>query len=141
MKEHVQHRAERAKLTAKPERRHHDARMVYARIGQHAAKVSLSQNEGRCYQDRSNAEPTQQFAGELMTDAFFCQHVEPGDAVDSAVDKSCAQQCRRGNRRLFVGVGFPGVHRRDAGLRPVTKQNEDKSQAHRCRIELVRHFH
>ena len=88
MKQHVQHRAQGAQLPAKAERRHHDPRVVDARIGQDAAEIALRQNERRGHEDGRHAEARQQFARKLVAQAFLGQHVEADDAIKGAIDEA-----------------------------------------------------
>src|SRR5262249_60946173 len=70
VKKHVQRRTERTEFAAEPERRHHDARVINARISQDAAKVALRENEGRGDQDGRDAEACEQLTGKLVAKAF-----------------------------------------------------------------------
>ena len=56
VKEHVQHRAQRAQLAAKAQRRHHDAGVVNARIRQQPPEIPLHEHERRGHQNRGDAE-------------------------------------------------------------------------------------
>ena len=126
-------------LPPKPSRRHHDARVVNARIRQHPPEIPLHEDERRGHKNGGDAETRQQLAGKFMAEAFLRQHVETHDAINGAVDERGAQQRGGGHGRFGVGVGLPSVHRRQAGLGAVTEQHQNERQPHGLRIELVRH--
>ena len=76
VEEHVQRRAQRAEFAAETQRRHHDARVVDARIGQQPAEIPLHEHERRGHEDGGDAEARQQLPGKLVAEAFLRQHVE-----------------------------------------------------------------
>ena len=140
VKEHVQHRAERAKLAAEAQRRDHDARVVDARIGEQPPKIPLHEHERRGYEDGRHAKQHQESARVIVAEAFRGQRVETHDAVKRAVDESGAEQ--RGGRhgRFRVGVGLPCMHRRETSLGAVADQHHHKPESHRGGLAFVRHF-
>ena len=79
--------------------------------------------------------------GEARAQGRLRDQVDPQQAVESAVQHPHRHEHARGRGRLAIGVGLPGVHRGQAGLRPVADQREDDAELERERMELVGQAH
>ena len=67
------------------------------------------------------------------------QHLEAQHGVERDIEQQAGQH-RRDRRRAFgMGVGQPGVQRRQADLGAIAQQQEDEGEIEQRRVELRRH--
>ena len=112
-----------------------DAHMLDRRIGEHALDVAAAvQHEGGEH-ERQQAERHHQRAGRQRAGIGRQQHLETQQRVERDVEQQSRQHRRDRGRALGMGVGQPGMQRRQADLGAVTEQQKDEGEVEQRRIE------
>ena len=114
-----------------------DAHVLDAGIGQHPLEIRLAEDEHGRHRHRDQPKEHQQLGTEGGQAGGRQQRVRAEDRQESTVQQRPGEQ--RGNDRggLAVGVGQPGVQRRQSHLGSVTDQEEQERRLEPQRIQAA----
>ena len=112
--------------------------MLDARVGQQPLEVLLADHERQRDGQAQEPEPDQQVRREARPQARDRDEVEADQGVERGDQRHARKQRADRAGRLAVGVGQPGVERRQADLGAVARQREDERQPQQARVQLRR---
>ena len=125
-------------MAAEPEGEGREAEVLDRRVGEEPLEVALGDDERQRHGEAEQPEDDEQGRRERRAQRADRDEVEPGQRVERDGQRRPRQQRRDRARRLAVGVGQPGVERREPGLRAVAGEREDEGEADERRVEARR---
>ena len=135
---HVQQAGEIGERAAHAEGEHDDAHVLDRGIGEHPFDVAPAVEHEGGEHERDEAHRHHQRAGRERRRVDGQQHLEAQQRIERDIEQQ-AREHRRDRRRAFgVGVGQPGMQRRQPDLGAVAEQQEHEGDVEQRRIELRR---
>ena len=132
---HVQQPGEIGQRAAHAEGEHDDAHVLDRGIGEQALDVAAAVEHERCEHERDQAQRHHQRAGRERAGIGRQQHLEAQQRIERDIQQQARQHGRDRRRTFGMGVGQPGMQRRQADLGAVAEQQEDEGDIEKRRIE------
>ena len=104
-----------------------DSHVLDARVREHPLEVALPDHERRRDAHGEKPEGEKELARERPFSGRLHDPVDPEEREERAVRHSAGEERPDDPRGLAVGVGLPGVHRREPHLRSVADEEEDEA--------------
>ena len=134
---HVQEAGEVGERAAHAEGEGDDAHMLDRGIGEHALDVAPAVEHERREHERDQPHRHHQRAGRERGGIEREQHLEAQQRVERDVEQQPREHRRDRGRAFGVGVGQPGMQRRQPDLGAVAEQQEHEGDVEQRRIEGV----
>ena len=109
--------------------------MLHAGVGQQALDIVLYQQKRYRHGDGEQAERQQQVGEKSGPNVRTARRMVAQDRVDRAVQQHGGERGADRRRRLAVGVGQPGMHRRQSGFGAEANQDKREGEAHQVRVQ------
>ncbi len=133
---HVQQAGEVGERPAHAEGEGDDAHVLDRGIGEHALDVAPAVEHEAGEDQRDEPHRHHQRPGRERRRVGRQQHLEAQQRVERDVEQQARQHGRDRRRALGMGIGQPGVQRRQADLGAVAEQQEDEGDVEQRRIEV-----
>ena len=115
-----------------------DAHVLDRGVGEHALDVAPAvEHEGGEHAARRGPCVTISGPGAMRCRVGRQQHLEAQHGVERDVEQQAREHRRDRRRALGVGIGQPGVQRRQADLGAVAEQQEDEGDVEQRRVEAA----
>ena len=140
MHHHMQQPGKIGERAAHSERKDDDAHVFDRGVGEQAFDVAPAVEHERREHQRDEAHRHHQRAGSDRGRVGRHQYLEAQQRIERHVQQQARQHRRYRGRAFGMGVGQPGVQRREADLGPVAEKQEYEGDIEQGRVELVGMF-